>query len=211
MKLIALIVARCASTADIPVFLCSAFELGGYSFYQKHSVKEACKFLARTAIPRVSKEAREMIEHEGSVAFLYRFIDSLAVVAIGDAEYPSRLAFRLLHEVHEKFVRAVPVAVWASAEPPGASSCAPQIRFKDELAALLQTYQNPRQADAVTRALEKSEQAQMEVRRTMEAVLQNGEDLTELVQKSQDLSIASKQLFKTATKAKKHYACCRVQ
>lgn len=36
-----------------------------------------------------------MIEHEGSVAFLYRFVDSLAVVAIGDLDYPPRYEERM--------------------------------------------------------------------------------------------------------------------
>ncbi|EPR59151.1 putative prenylated protein [Toxoplasma gondii GT1] len=211
MKLIALLVARCASDADAPVFLCSAFELGGYAFYQRHSMKEACKFLARTAIPRVGVETREVIEHDGSVAFLYRFFDSLAVVAIGDANYPSRVAFRLLHEIHEKFTRAVPVALWSSVAPVGNSSCAAQIHFKDDLALLLRRFQDARKADTLTAVMEKSEQTQKEVKRTIDAVLQNGESLDELVQKSQDLSLTSKQLFKTATKAKKHYACCKVQ
>ncbi|CBZ50464.1 conserved hypothetical protein [Neospora caninum Liverpool] len=211
MKLVALLVARCASNVDTPVFLCSSFELGGYAFYQRHAMKEACKFLARTAIPRVGTEVRETIEHAGSVAFLYRFFDSLAVVAIGDADYPSRVAFRLLQEVHKQFIRLVPVAVWSSVAPVGSSSSASQIHFKDELTQLLLRYQDARKADTLTTVVEKSELAQKEVKRTIDAVLQNGESLDELVQKSEDLSLTSKQLFKTATKAKKHYACCKVQ
>ncbi|PHJ17827.1 prenylated protein, partial [Cystoisospora suis] len=91
--------------------------------------------------PQIARETREMIEHEGSVAFLYRFIDSVAVVAIGDLDYPPRLAFKLLRETHEKFIRSVPVAIWSSAQPSGSSSSAPQIRFKHELSALLDSYQ----------------------------------------------------------------------
>ncbi|KFG46539.1 putative prenylated protein [Toxoplasma gondii p89] len=99
-----------------------------------------------------------------------------------------RVAFRLLHEIHEKFTRAVPVALWSSVAPVGNSSCAAQIHFKDDLALLLRRFQDARKADTLTAVMEKSEQTQKEVKRTIDAVLQNGESLDELVQKSQDLS-----------------------
>ncbi|PHJ15118.1 protein phosphatase [Cystoisospora suis] len=70
---------------------------------------------------------------------------------------------------------------------------------------------NPRSFDQLLSVSEKTEQAQKEVRRALQAVLETGEDLNELVQKSEDLSLTSKQLFKSATKAKKHYACCKIQ
>lgn len=93
-------------------------------------MKEGLKFIARTAIPRVSENpsytpaskhfpkcvsfyaeqayhaldlalklfvcvqlpvgSQQEVEHEGSVAFVFRYPDSLAVLAIGDREYPRR-------------------------------------------------------------------------------------------------------------------------
>ncbi|XP_058515369.1 uncharacterized protein LOC131478816 [Ochotona princeps] len=188
MKLLALFVARCAVGCESPViFLSYAFDLSSYAFYQRGTVKEACKFLARLAIPRVSPTAREIITHEGSMAFVRRYLDSLAVVAITDEAYPPRLFLRERRLYVIRFFREYEVLTLCRAVVIEESTVTSSYRTGD-----------PRGMDQTTVALEKAENAQVEVRRTIDAILRNGEDLNELVQKSDDLSLASKQLFKSA-------------
>ncbi|CDJ59199.1 hypothetical protein, conserved [Eimeria maxima] len=81
MKLIAIFVCRCPAGSDSVVFLSAAYDLSSFSFYQRNTVKEGLKFVTRTAIPRLPVGSQQEVEHEGSCAFVYRYPDSLAVLA----------------------------------------------------------------------------------------------------------------------------------
>ncbi|KAL8449695.1 hypothetical protein Emed_002950 [Eimeria media] len=216
MKLIAIIVCRCPRSSQELGFLSAAYDLSGYAFYQRNTVKEGLKFIARTAIPRLPVGSQQEVEHEGSVAFVYRYPDSLAILAIGDREYPRRVAFACLNEVHADFTRSVSMPVWVRAGSQGAAAKSstsnhPDVHYRDRLAELLKKYKNPMQSDELVRALQKAEQAQEVVRQTISTVLRHGESLQELVNRSEDLSSTSKQLFKSTTKVKNSFGCCRVQ
>ncbi|KAG5280550.1 hypothetical protein AALO_G00061330 [Alosa alosa] len=66
---------------------------------------------------------------------------------------------------------------------------------------------NPKEADALTRAQAEVEETKVILHNTMESLLQRGEKLDDLVQRSEHLGDTSKAFYKTA---RKHNSCCKM-
>lgn len=128
---------------------------------------------------------------------VYVRADSLGAVLISDHEYPHRVAHTLLTKVLDDFSAKVSKEQWPSASESS-------VDFPT-LPALLTKYQDPREADALTRMQEDLDETKIILRNTIEAVLERGEKLDDLVYKSESLSIQSKAFYKTA---KKTNSCC---
>ena len=70
---------------------------------------------------------------------------------------------------------------------------------------LLTQFQDPAQADQLTRIMHELEQTKLVLHETIEAALERGQKIDALIEKSNDLSGSSKMFFKTA---KKQNQCC---
>lgn len=123
--------------------------------------------------------------------------DNLGAVLIADHEYPQRVAHTLLTKVLDDFTARVPSELWAA----GSES---SISFTT-LAAYLAKYQDPREGDALTKIQDDLDETKIILKNTIEAVLERGEKLDDLVTKSEQLSYQSKAFYKTA---KKTNSCC---
>ncbi|KAI4890529.1 hypothetical protein NFI96_033326, partial [Prochilodus magdalenae] len=113
----------------------------------------------------------------------------LAAVVIADSEYPQRVCFSLLDKVLDEFSRQVDDQLWPTGTPGS-------IRFT-MLEEYLNKYQNPREADALTRVQADVDETMIIMNRTMESLLNRGEKLDDLVQKSEELGETSKAFYKT--------------
>lgn len=71
--------------------------------------------------------------------------------------------------------------------------------------ALLKKFQDPSQADQLTKIMHELEQTKLVLHETIEAALERGQKIDTLVDKSNDLSGSSKMFYKTA---KKQNQCC---
>ena len=69
----------------------------------------------------------------------------------------------------------------------------------------LKKFQNPVEADPMMKVQNELDETKIVLHNTIEAVLQRGEKLDDLVAKSEGLSMQSKTFYKTA---KKTNACC---
>lgn len=123
--------------------------------------------------------------------------DSLGAVLIADHEYPQRVAHTLITKVLDDFTAKVPSALWSGATEHS-------IDFPT-LAAYLAKYQDPREGDALTKIQDDLDETKIILKNTIEAVLERGEKLDDLVEKSAQLSYQSKTFYKTA---KKTNSCC---
>ncbi|KAL7067345.1 hypothetical protein ACR3K2_22190 [Cryptosporidium serpentis] len=86
--------------------------------------------------------------------------------------------------------------------------CDYSVRYP-QLREFLQRYKNPLAVDSISLSQMKVEQAHDTLRRSLKVFLDRGENIEDLVQKSQDLSETSKALFKSSKKMKK--SCCSLQ
>lgn len=175
----------------------SAYDLQSFSFFQRGSVQEFISFASKTLVERTQAAARQSVKQDVYMCHVYVRADNLGAVLISDHEYPHRVAHTLLTKVLDDFSAKIGKDQW----PAGNES---SIDFST-LPAMLSKYQDPREADALTKMQEDLDETKIILRNTIEAVLERGEKLDDLVFKSEELSIQSKAFYKTA---KKTNSCC---
>ena len=118
---------------------------------------------------------------------------------VSDKEYPTRVAFSLLNKVMDEFSAKYPRNIISN----------PSTKSKDvpfpELKAMLEKYQDPSKADGLCRVQNELDETKIVLHKTIEGVLDRGEKIENLVDKSEDLSRQSKMFYK---QAKKTNSCC---
>lgn len=129
---------------------------------------------------------------------VYVRADNLGAVLIADQEYPQRVAHTFLTKVLDDFTAKIPPELWPT-------SAETSINFT-VLPAYLTKYQDPREADALTKMQDDLDETKIILKNTIESVLDRGEKLDDLVSKSEELSFQSKAFYKTA---KKTNSCCK--
>jgi len=177
--------------------LASYADLSSYSFYQRGSVQEFMNFFSKTVVERTNTGQRQAVEEQSYKFSVYNRggADNLAAIIITDQEYPARPAFSLLQKVLDVFSTQVPRASFTDPS---------RISFP-ALKAYVDKYQDPRQADAIMKVQAELDETKIVLHKTIESVLQRGEKLDNLVERSNNLSAQSKMFYKTA---KKQNSCC---
>ncbi|KAG6873698.1 hypothetical protein C0995_012160 [Termitomyces sp. Mi166 len=181
-----------APPSGASVVLSSASDLSSFSFYQKGSVGEFMTFFSRTVAERTPQGQRQSVQENNYTAHVYNRggAEQLAAVIITDQEYPVRPAFSLLTKLLDEFTAQIPQS---SFDNPAA------INFPS-INTYIQKYQDPRQADTIMRVQQELDETKIVLHKTIESVLQRGEKLDNLVDRSNALSAQSKMFYKTAKK-----------
>ncbi|XP_054719931.1 synaptobrevin homolog YKT6-like [Uloborus diversus] len=180
------------------VTLCSTSDLTSFGFFQRNSVSEFMTFTSQILAERTQPSSRTSVKEQAYMCHVYVRADRLCGALISDHEYPHRVAHTLLNKLLEDFCVKVPPAAWAG--DPG-SVVLPGIE------KYLSDYQDPRNADALTKIQDELDETKIILHNTLEAVLQRGEKIDDLVVKSEQLSMQSKAFYKTARKTN---SCCVV-
>ncbi|CCD61825.1 synaptobrevin family protein [Caenorhabditis elegans] len=198
MKLYSILVFhKNVDTSDVKLFK-SECDLSSFSFFQRGSVQEFMTFTAKLLVERSGLGARSSVKENEYLVHCYVRNDGLSAVCVTDAEYQQRVAMSFLGRVLDDFTTRVPATQW-----PGIRSdkdCS-YTGLKD----LLEKWQNPREADPMTRVQEEVEETKMVMHNTIQSVLDRGEKLDDLVKKSENLSDQSKMFYTSARKMNK---CC---
>ena len=156
-------------------------------------------FLTKTFTKRTEPGQRQSIEHEGYVVHCYVRSDGLGGTVTTDQEYPARVAFGLLGSLLDDFVQEHGDS-WKTVTTPESMTFAKSDEY-------LQKYQNPAEADKVTKIQKDLDETTQILHKTIDSVLERGVKLDNLVEKSNDLSAQSKLFYKSA---KKTNSCCVV-
>ncbi|KAB0351699.1 hypothetical protein FD754_016556, partial [Muntiacus muntjak] len=121
----------------------AAYDVSSFSFFQRSSVQEFMTFTSQLIVERPGKGSRASVKEQEHGCHVYLRNDSLAGVVTADSEYPSRLAFTLLEKVLDGFSKQVDRVDWPTGSPD-------TIQYTG-LDSHLSRYQNPREADPVTK------------------------------------------------------------
>lgn len=185
-----------------PPILSLAKELSSFSYFQRSSIGEMFTFFSRTfaANKQLAPGARTSVKHEAFLCHMYVSPFGVTAVAFADEEYPARVAFGYLSRLCEVFVEATGGQAVTSNEDNSVPS------FQAQHTKLLVQFQDPQQADQLTRIMHELEQTKLVLHETIEAALERGQKIDDLIVKSNDLSGSSKMFYKTA---KKQNACCQ--
>ncbi|KAG8845580.1 hypothetical protein FRB96_002333 [Tulasnella sp. 330] len=195
MKVYALAVLS-VPTSGQAVSLASASDLSSFSFYQRGSVAEFMTFFCKTVAERTKAGQRQSVQENAYVAHVYNRggPDPLCSVVVTDQEYPVRPAFSLLAKILDEYDTAVPVASRSD------TSLAPF----PAIHSYLSKYQDPKQADNIMKVQAELDETKIILHQTIESVLERGEKLDNLVDRSTALSQQSKMFYKTAKKSLLH-------
>ncbi|TMW50411.1 hypothetical protein DOY81_004512 [Sarcophaga bullata] len=175
----------------------STYDLQSFSFFQRSTVQEFMTFASKTIVERTQPAMRQSVKQEAYMCHVYVRTDNLAGVLIADHEYPQRVGHTLITKILEEFAAKVPAELWESANESS-------VDFPS-LPAYLAKYQDPKEADALTKMQNDLDETKIILKNTIEAVLERGEKIDDMVIKSENLSIQSKAFYKTA---KKTNSCC---
>ncbi|EIE76346.1 hypothetical protein G6F46_008989 [Rhizopus delemar] len=193
MKIFSILVLR--KDAEKAKILASQYDLSSFGFFQRYTVQEVMNFSAITVTERTTPGQRQSVEAENNVIHIYMHSQEVSGVIISDKEYPSRVAFSLLNKIMDETLTKYPQ--WKTAET---------IEYS-ELAQYIQKYQDPQQADNIMKVQKELDETTAILHKTIDSVLQRGEKLDSLVDRSEALSSQSKMFYKTA---KKTNSCCVV-
>ncbi|OAV88986.1 synaptobrevin like YKT6 [Puccinia triticina 1-1 BBBD Race 1] len=190
----------------IPV--AQASDLSSFGFLQRGSIGEFLNFFSKTVAERTASGQRQSVQENNYTAHAYlRPTENLIGIIITDDEYPVRVAFSLLNKLLDEFTTKIPEAKWKAAiANPSNSSSPPNLGFTavDEY---LVKYQDPKQADTILKVQQELDETKIVLHKTIESVLERGEKLDSLVERSNALSSQSKMFYKTA---KKQNSCCLI-
>ncbi|XP_014085585.2 synaptobrevin homolog YKT6 [Bactrocera oleae] len=175
----------------------STYDLQSFSFFQRGTVQEFMTFASKTIVERTQPAMRQSVKQEAYMCHVYVRADNLAGVLIADHEYPQRVAHTLITKILDEFSAKISADRWET----GSDAT---IDFST-LPAYLAKYQDPKEADALTKMQNDLDETKIILKNTIEAVLERGEKLDDMVIKSENLSMQSKAFYKTA---KKTNSCC---
>ena len=199
VKLISLIVYK--HNEDNSVELVSCMDLAAWGFFHRGPIKEHIKFHSRLVVSRTPVGRRQTVEFEQNLGKCHTYVHPQGVGAavLVDGEYPSRVAFSLLSESIRVFLEKA-AGKWEDKDV----DLDLQI---PELQGLFAKFQDPTEADKLTKIEKDLEDVKGTVMQSMDDLLKRGENLDNLMQKSKDLSSTSVQFYRTA---KKNNQCCKL-
>lgn len=174
-------------------------DLSQFGFFERGSVGQFMTFFAETVASRTSGGQRQSVEEGNYIGHVYCRSEGLCGVLITDKEYPVRPAYTLLNKILDEYMIAHPVSDWKNVSETNAS-----LHMK-ELEMYIRKYQDPSQADAIMKVQQELDETKIVLHKTIENVLQRGEKLDNLVDKSESLTASSKMFYK---QAKKTNSCC---
>lgn len=196
VKITALMVLKDWPQGSDPVILVTATDLGNFGFFQRPSVKEFILFVGRTVAKRTPPGQRQSVQHEEYKVHSYNQ-NGLCALGFMDDHYPVRSAFSLLNQVLDEYQKSFGDS-WKTVQTDNAQQW-------PYLSEALTKFQDPAEADKLLKIQRELDETKIILHKTIEGVLERGEKLDSLVEKSSDLSTASQMFYK---QAKRTNQCC---
>ncbi|OAF69137.1 Synaptobrevin YKT6 [Intoshia linei] len=176
-----------------------SYNLGYFSFFQRGSLKELINFFSRTIVQRSKCNSFHYIDEIDNsdknsdlninyACHLYIQANALAAVLISDKNYNKRVGAMLLQKVCENFEKEYPRNSWLDSKENSFSF--------PKLNDFLKDYEKPESADILCKMQSDLDETKQILHVTMEKMLEKNEKLQDLVDKSSDLSLQSKYLYK---------------
>ncbi|KAG4303412.1 hypothetical protein PCK1_000376 [Pneumocystis canis] len=174
-----------------------AMNLSPFGFFVRSSIQEFMALFSRMVAEEIQAEQRKTFNHDNYALHTYSRPEGVAGVIVCDSEYPTRVAYSLLSIILDEFLIKYPRASW----PEQDDMCLP-FTVLDEY---IVKYQDPKKVDNITKVQLELDDIKNVLFHTIDSVLQRGEKLDDLVQRSDMLSAQSRLFYK---QAKKNNSCC---
>ena len=129
----------------------------------------------------------DLISYQGNTFHAYGRTEGVAGIIISDTDYPPLVAHQLLSKVVDEFLSRHPRSSFANSNP--------TLDFP-QLKEYIVKFQDPQQADSIMKIQKELDETKIVLHKTIESVLERGEKLDDLVDKSEGLSSQSKMFYK---------------
>ena len=199
MKILAACVLRWNSDTEEPVILDGAYNLADCSFFTRGVVQEFLVFANKAVMKRVPAGI-QAIDYEGNKIYCFVQPDGLGVLITTDKDYKPRVAIAMAKELMGDFRAAHPAAAWRGCAKDGGCKL-------PKLEAALRDWQDPAKVDKIMKLDRQLHETKEILVKTIDKVLERGEKLDDLVDRSSALSQQSKLFYKQARKTN---SCCAV-
>ncbi|KAL9023023.1 MAG: hypothetical protein Q9180_008432 [Flavoplaca navasiana] len=151
---------------------------------------------SKTVAERTKPGQRQDVEEKSYTFHAYGRTEGVAGIIISDPDYPALVAHQLLSKVVDEFLSRYPRTAFANSTP--------TLDFPP-LKEYIVKYQDPQQADSIMKIQKELDETKIVLHKTIESVLERGEKIDSLVEKSDGLSAQSKMFYK---QAKQQNSCC---
>jgi len=177
-----------------PVHLVQVVNTTTVSWIGRSSVKEIMSLVMRTCVGNTNPGDFARLEHSlhGKKCFCYVISknNGLAGALVTDELYPQRVAINLVDKMLEEFEERVDEDTWFGAVNDDS------ITFP-LLEEMLQEFQDPAAADAIEGLKKDMEESRQILQKSVDAILQRGQKLEDLIMHSNKLSMQTKLMYKS--------------
>ncbi|KAL9618638.1 MAG: hypothetical protein Q9160_006679 [Pyrenula sp. 1 TL-2023] len=179
-------------------------DLSSFSRFTRDSYGEFMTMFSKTVSERTRPGSRQDIEEKDYTFHCFARSEGVAGIIISSHDYPALVAHQLLSKILDEFLSKHPRTSFSS---PSAGIGGTGALAFPELKEYLAKYQDPSQADSIMKVQRELDETKIVLHKTIESVLERGEKIDNLVQKSSDLSGQSRMFYK---QAQKQNSCCVV-
>ncbi len=163
--------------------LSSADKFDKLFFFKRQYRKECITFIIKVLIKNIADGAFETIKDEGIDYLCHIFSHSnLIGVAVTDMEYPQTTVYQMFLNLFPKFVSD-----------------------RNILNKYFNQYQDYQEVDKIAKIQNNLNETKIEIIKTVDKILERGEKLEILMEKTQEISLGAKEFYK---KSKKLNNCC---
>ncbi|KAH7281624.1 hypothetical protein KP509_36G055700 [Ceratopteris richardii] len=180
-----------------PKVLAVASDVSHFSYFKRASAKEFILFVARIVANRTPPGQRHSVQQEDYMVHAFNR-NGLCGVVLADTQYPMRSAFSVLIKVLDEYQRNFGDS-WQSIKTD-------KLDVWPFLNDALARYQDPTEADKILKIQKELDETKHILHEALEALMDRGEKLDTLMEKSADLGLASQGFYKQAKKTK----CCTI-
>jgi len=201
MKVISIAIFRYMKDTPEPLLMAHGEDLSAFGFFQKQGVREMLTCFGKIIVKRIQPGQRITVEQEQMNEYQVHShvrTDGLSGAVTADKEYPARVAFTMLAQLLDQF--AAEVSGWQTETRESAVAFPP-------LADMIVRCQDPASFDKIMKIQKDLDDTTAVLHQTIDGILERGEKLDSLVERSDDLSKQSKMFYKQARKTN---SCCLV-
>lgn len=198
VKVLEIAILRYVDDEQDPLIIAMEQDLSQFSMFTRSSVRQVMTFFTRQVAKRTPLGDKLAVEENDYICYSKMYSNGMCVCVITDKEYPGRVAFTLASLVMKSFGEEHDVDEYSIIEKDSNLS----LGFMKQY---LREYQNPEAADQFMKIEKDLDDVKDVLHNTLDDLLQRGENINTLIEKSDDLSATSKTFL---FKAQKQNACC---
>ena len=158
-----------------------AYNLSYFGFFERTTIKEFIIFFTNLTSNRITSNTKNTIKHSIYVIYCYKNSNNTCCI-VCDEEYPEQPVFYIINEILQKQIST------------------------PELEKLIIKYADPQETNKIYKIQGELSNIKYVLNQTIDSLLERGEKLEDIVEKSNNLSKLSKEFYKKT----KENNCCFV-